>query len=161
MLPVREAFFSVMFFLIGFITTAKTWLSFEKWVKKVLLILQIFFSLSGYFGTLGSSFAGRAKSQFPCEGESWHQWMFSERNNCRFDLLVNPAALQSSSPCKINSALPYHLSANSKAYCRMLWPIRSSSPELVFISVLSKGSLHDQGRETGGDLDPSLNLGIG
>lgn len=69
-LPVRDIFFSVMFFLIGFITAAKIWLSFEKGVKKVLLILQAFFSLSGYFGTSGSSLAGRAKSQFPCEGES-------------------------------------------------------------------------------------------
>jgi len=57
MVPVRKSFFSVMFFLIGFITTAKTWLSFEKRVRKVLLVLQTFLPLSGCFGTLGSSFA--------------------------------------------------------------------------------------------------------
>lgn len=39
--------------------------------------------------------------------------------------------------------------------------MQSSSPEFVSISVISKGSLHDQERETGGDLDLSLNLGIG
>lgn len=39
--------------------------------------------------------------------------------------------------------------------------MQSSSPELVSISVLSKEFLHDQKRETGGEFDPCLNLGIG
>lgn len=33
--------------------------------------------------------------------------------------------------------------------------MQSSTPELVSISVLSKGSLHDQERKTGGDLELS------
>lgn len=157
LLPVKVAFFSVMFFLIGSIVTAKTWLSCEKRREKCPhcptdLLLP---SLS----TLGVRESTCRRSQTPlfCEGEGWNGlYEFCMSNDCRFDL-ENHAELQN----KINASISYQLTPKFSVECwtqhwsQSTWPCVSHSSFEVLKATLD--SLNGQGRETNGGLKPSPN----